>query len=258
MILTEEQNLINIVKSLTGIELSPENDHLITKRLTALKDYFKIARLTEVEVQEISNDSSSRSAAISIVTNNETAFLRDVLPFKFLVDVVQNAQGEINMLSIPASTGQEPYSIAMTLQENSLKHKLIRIDAMDIDKEALEHSLKNGYFKFDLQRGLNEKQISENFELRNNRYFPKEKVLEKINFKTFNILNENLPKYEYDIVFLRNLLIYFDNADKERSVNNVVESLKDGGVIVLGNGERTHHMALREMFWHGLRYYIKE
>ncbi len=256
--MTEENNLITIVKSLTGIELSPENDHLITKRLIALKQYFKIDKLSETEVKKILSDPTAQRVAISLVTNNETAFYRDILPFKFLLEILENNHMKANILSLPASTGQEPYSIAMTICENDLKHKLNRIDAMDIDESALEHSIKNGYFKFDLQRGLSEEQISKNFVLNGNKYFPIESLLEKINFKALNILSAGLNRSEYDITFLRNLLIYFDNTDKQKAVDNVVLSLKEDGVLILGNGERINHISMKEMFWNGLRYYIKE
>ena len=252
------EDFVKFVKEVTGIVLNVADEHLVNKRIKLVKKEFSITDPSQEFYEGVLSDPEKKKKFITLVTNNESAFYRDKLPFEFLKNKVQEYKTPINILSLPCSFGQEPLSIMMSLIECNLDSKIAHISAWDIDDFALHYSTLFGFYKFELERGLSSEQIENFFTLKDKKYFPQPSLIEKIKFEQFNVVSENLPIEKFDIVFLRNLLIYFDDPTKISVLKKVTRALKDNGILILGNGEKTHINALKEHSWNGLVYYVKK
>ena len=180
----------------------------------------------------------------------ETWFFRNKTPFVALADyAVKNLlpktrKGEfVRILSAPCSTGEEPYSIAITLLESGLPAEMFEIDALDISKRALTKARRAIYGKNSF-REVEERVIHNYFDkVRSGRHL-NETVRNQVNFKLSNFLVGSLsphPNY-YDIIFCRNLLIYFNREVQLVALEKLHRSLKEAGVLFVGHAE-TSQMA---------------
>jgi chemotaxis protein methyltransferase WspC len=181
---------------------------------------------------------------IETVVIPETWFFRDREPFVFLSRYVlsewlpKNAGKTLRVLSLPCSTGEEPYSIAIALIEAGLNPRNFTVDAADISKVAIKKARRGIYGKNSFR--------DKNLDFRN-RYFTaagdqyqlNELVKEKVNFIQGNILDRYFlsDKNPYDAIFCRNVLIYFDSAGREQTIQLLNKLLKTQGILFLGHSE---------------------
>ncbi|NJK66306.1 MAG: tetratricopeptide repeat protein [Microcoleus sp. CSU_2_2] len=181
---------------------------------------------------------------IETVVIPETWFFRDREPFVFLSRYVQsewlpkNAGKTLRVLSLPCSTGEEPYSIAIALQEAGLNPINFWIDAADISKVAIKKALRGVYGKNSFR--------DKNLDFRD-RYFTStgdlyqlnESVRRKVNFIQGNILDRYflVSQHPYDVIFCRNVLIYFDEAGRQQTIQLLNRLLKKQGILFLGHSE---------------------
>ncbi|EQC49059.1 methyltransferase CheR, SAM binding domain protein [Bacteriovorax sp. BSW11_IV] len=183
---------------------------------------------------------------INISTNNETYFFRDVKPFKTLTKGImpelleKHKNGMINIWSAAASTGQEAYSILMSIHE-AFGDEILRrsqCEATDISTDALSKAISGEYNGLDVQRGLPIKSLMTYFEqLDGDRWRIKHNIHTKVRFGEFNLLTDFYQNQLYHIVFCRNVLIYQDKENKNKILNNIYKSLRPGGYMLLGSGE---------------------
>jgi len=173
----------------------------------------------------------------------ETWFFRDIKPFQIIYDNIQkellkNKLASVNILSIPCSTGEEPYSIAMYLLDKGLPITSFNIDAVDISHRALKYAEKGIYGKNSFRSNNYHEYREKYFTKKDNFYQLEEKINEKINFNRLNILQgDYLLHGKYDFILCRNLLIYFDTATKEQAFKNLSTFLKDTGLLFIGHSE---------------------
>lgn len=222
-------------------------------------DYYRLeGRLNDLmikydfkSIEELINFFTSRATAvdydnlINIATNNETLFFRDVKPFNALKDeIVEDvlSKRDVKMLRIwsaASSTGQEAYSIAMTISDN-FPNLAFSIDATDISKAAVNKAQSGVYSKLELQRGLPSEykdKFFDNVDATN--WKVKSHIQSKVNFIQLNLLTDNIPVDKYDIVFCRNVIIYFDISNRQLLFEKVEKSMRDYGKLILGSGEST-------------------
>jgi chemotaxis protein methyltransferase WspC len=181
---------------------------------------------------------------INEVTITETWFFRDLVPFTLLTEYVsqvwlQDKPGApLKVLSIPCSTGEEPYSIAITLLEAGLTVDEFKIEAIDINTRVLEMARRGRYGKNSF-RGKTNPDQSPFLEHAGNEYVVSEFVKSAITFRHGNILDKEFRSEigAYDIVFSRNLLIYFDVDTKNTAIRNLHRLLADDGLLFLGHAE---------------------
>ena len=189
--------------------------HAVNQRIKfcnveSIKQYLEIIKSDNAELHEL----------IEEVVIPETWFFRDSAPFKMLINFVQNEwlktkpTSPLRILSMPCATGEEPYSIAMALLDAGLTPSQVYIDAVDIShrniKRCKEASYSNNSF-----RGVTADSKKRFFKLRKDkRYQPDILIRAMVNFNQASILDSNYVTKQppYDIVFCRNLLIYFDNT----------------------------------------------
>lgn len=223
------------------------------------KDYYRLeTRLnTLVKTYEVSSvldvynlyrgrvSPDMHTILINLSTNNETYFFRDKRPFSVLTNdllpklMETRTIAPISIWSAASSTGQEIYSILMQIKDKipALNGRLM-IDASDISTEALTKAKKGNYNGLDIQRGLPITTLMKYFDqLEDESWQINQDILRTPNFFEFNLLSGTYPTLKYDLVFCRNVLIYQNMENKQKIINQLYDSIRPGGYLVLGNGE---------------------
>jgi chemotaxis protein methyltransferase CheR len=187
-----------------------------------------------------------RAILINISTNNETYFFRDLKPFMVLTKNVfpevlaKYPTGSLSIWSAASSTGQEAYSILMSIK-NSLTEDVFsrtQISASDISTEALKRAQSGTYNGLEVQRGLPIALLMKYFsQIEPEVWKIDPTLIQKTRFYEFNLLTGNYQKEIHHIVFCRNVLIYQNAENKKIILDNIYNSLKPGGFLFLGTGE---------------------
>jgi chemotaxis protein methyltransferase CheR len=224
------------------------------------KQYFIVSRLNKLLREEGFESVSAllaavkagqprhiQSAVIDAMTTNETSWFRDRAPFESLAEVVlpeleAKISGTPRMWSSACSTGQEPYTISITLQEYLQKHPtsrlaLSQIIATDISSSVLNEAQTAEYDERIIERGLTEQRKQQFFESVENRWRVKDVIKKRVSFKPQNLLSDYSSLGKFDIIFCRNVLIYFSAERKTDILKRMAASLNEGGYLFLGASE---------------------
>jgi chemotaxis protein methyltransferase WspC len=196
--------------------------------------YFSLLFSNDLEQEELIED----------IVVPETWFFRDYEPFEYLKRHVAGKKSEwskeapLRVLSVPASSGEEPYSIAITLMEAGLMPDDFRIHAVDVSRRALQKAGEALYGPSSF-RGEDNGLRRKYFEEADSMLMVRPEVRGPVRFMHGNVLRENALGLQesYDVVFFRNLLIYLDEASRNLAIQNVGRVLKKGGLLVLGYAE---------------------
>ncbi|TLP35851.1 CheR family methyltransferase [Arcobacter arenosus] len=249
-----------ILYSLTGITLSENKDIMIANRLHKLKRDTKYTGDIEELLKTIETEGNYQKEFINSFTTNKTHFFREDFHFTDLKDRVlpQFAKsGEtIKMYCSASSTGEEPYSMAMTVLETAEElNKNIKatILATDIDTNVLQYAA-NGVYRYSKSSKEFPSWIKPQkyFKRRVQKNLASEEVLIKVKPElqkmcTFQVMNLNDPSYPYeknqfDVIFCRNVLIYFSTVDQNKILRKLFNHLKIGGTLYLGHSENPHDL----------------
>ena len=238
------EKLTGLIYDYCGLNFSnnPETVQLkLNKRLKQLQihtysEYFNF----------LVNNLQEWAEVVECLTINETYFYREEKQLHVFRDVIFRefiSRGEkpVKIWSAACSTGEEPYSIIMnTLDMNEDCLQQIEITATDITNSVLQTASKGTYFNKSLTfRRIPEHWINDYFECDGKYYSVSPNIKERVNFKYLNLLNFNdYPEEQsYDVIFCRNVLIYFDEETIERVVRAFYKALKKGGYLFLGHAE---------------------
>lgn len=168
----------------------------------------------------------------------ETYFMRDKYPFYNLKNYLKNYLGKtnnLNILSCACSTGQEPYSIAMSLIDSGIED--FRISAFDLSDESIKKCKDGVYNEFEVSRGLTEDMRLKYFSANNGIYSARSKVKNYIDFFKGNLMEARQLVGGYDLIFCRNVLIYFEPDEMIQVLNGLKKVLKPEGIMILGSYE---------------------
>lgn len=168
----------------------------------------------------------------------ETYFMRDKYPFYNLRNYLKNYLGKttgLTILSCACSTGQEPYSIAMSLLDASITD--FRISAFDLSEESIKKSRNGVYNEFEVMRGLTEDMRIKYFSNNNGTYTARNNVKSYIDFFKGNLMEARQLVGGYDVVFCRNVLIYFELEEMMQVLEGLKKILKPEALIILGSYE---------------------
>ncbi len=185
---------------------------------------------------------------IEAMTTNETSFFRDIHPFETLRTAVlppliraRAATRSIRIWCAAASTGQEPYSIAMTIREHfpELATWNVQIIATDINATVLARARTGVFRQLEVNRGLPASLLVKHFEKNGADWQIKANIRQMVSFQELNLLDRWPLFTQQDIIFMRNVLIYFDIPTKRELLRRVRESLRDDGYFFLGGAETT-------------------
>lgn len=231
-----------------GIVLGVNKQYLVKSRLAPLMVKFGIDSLAALVEKTLSPmERKLRASVIDAMTTNETLWFRDEYPFKLLKNNVLSelakTQNSLKIWSAASSSGQEPYSIAMSILEfqkknpGSFRHG-VSIVATDISTTMLEHCKYAHYDSLALSRGLSEERKREFFEQGDNGMMKvKDHVKKLVNFRQLNLLNSYSLMGRFDIVFCRNVLIYFSPEIKTQIISQIHDVLNPNGHLFLGASE---------------------
>jgi chemotaxis protein methyltransferase CheR len=237
----------DLVRERSGIVLGSDKHYLVETRLSPLvvaKQLNGIGALVKV-LRE--GESPLHIQVVELMATNETYFFRDGVPFEALHQVVmpmlaesRAASRKIAIWSAACSTGQEPYSIAMLLKEEFSRLNGWKIDilASDISNTVIDRARAGTYSHYEVSRGLPPHML---------KYLTKSgdtssvraDVRDMVHFSQLNLLGTWGQMPVMDVIFMRNVLIYFDTDDKKRVLNRVRQHLQPDGYLFLGGAETT-------------------
>lgn len=232
-----------LLYSEAGISLSENKKTLVTSRLSKRLVEYNLSNYGEyLTIIEGNQSPNEKQIAINLLTTNETYFFREPKHFEFLQKQARSLclnGSTFRVWSAACSNGQEPYSIAMVL-EDILGNRPWEIIASDISTRVLEHAVQ-GLYPIEQAQNIPEFYLK-NYCLRgveeqDGTMLIDQVLTKKIEFIHIN-LNNPLPRMkEFDIIFLRNVMIYFDKEIKTQVVKNMQTMLKPGGYLLIGHSE---------------------
>ncbi len=231
-----------------GIVLGVNKQYLVKSRLAPLMTKFQVASLADLVARTLSpNERQLRAVVIDAMTTNETLWFRDEYPFQLLKNrILPQFKGQrtpLKIWSAASSSGQEPYSIAMSALEyqqskpGSLPAS-VQIIGTDISNTMLEHCRYGHYDSLALARGLSADRKRLFFEAGDDQMLKvKDSVKKLVNFRQLNLLGSYSLMGRFDIIFCRNVLIYFSPEVKKTILSQIHSILNKGGYLLLGASE---------------------
>lgn len=234
----------SFLERVCGILLGDNKEYLVASRLRAIMKEKQLSTLSEL-VKIIEKDTRLREVVVDAMTTNETLWFRDAHPFKILEDRLlpefAGKQQSIDIWCAASSTGQEPYSISMVLEEfkrkNPGKLSTERIMATDISNSAIEAARSGIYDQLALGRGMPKDFLDRYFKSTESGWKIDANISRRVQYRILNLLNSYSLLGRYDIVFCRNVLIYFSSDLKKDILTRIHAQLKPGGYLLLGASE---------------------
>ena len=238
--------LRKLLRDQSGLDLSADKQYLIESRLVPLAKNSNLAGISEL-VQKMKGGSSLLvTQVVEAMTTNETFFFRDKVPFDHFRDVIipdilraRSNRKSIRIWCAAGSTGQEPYSLAMCLREmgTALVGWRIEIVATDLSKEVLEKSKAGIYSQFEVQRGLPIQLLVKYFKQQGELWQINDDIRAMVQHRQLNLLHDFSQLGTFDVVFCRNVLIYFDQETKTNIFGRLAKATAADGYLVLGAAE---------------------
>ncbi len=238
--------LRKFLKDSSGLDLSADKHYLIESRLLPIARKASLPGIAEL-VQKLKGGSTPiANQVIEAMTTNETFFFRDKVPFDHFRDTVmpeilqaRAARRSIRIWCAAGSTGQEPYSLAMCLKEMSaaLAGWRVEILATDLSLEVMEKSKAGLYSQFEVQRGLPIQMLVKYFKQTGELWQISPEIRAMVQHRQINLLHDFSQLGTFDIIFCRNVLIYFDQDTKVNIFRRLAKSMESDGFLALGAAE---------------------
>jgi chemotaxis protein methyltransferase CheR len=239
--------LRKLLRERSGLVLSAEKQYLAESRLLPVARRQSLTTLAElVGKLKIQPNGPLSVEIVEAMTTNETFFFRDKLPFEHFRDTVMPAliaararEKRIRIWCTAASTGQEPYSLAMLLKGMGTKLAGFRVDilATDLSDEVLTRAKAGIYSQFEVQRGLPIQQLVKFFSQVGEAWQIAPEIRAMVQFRPINLLKDFSALGRFDMVFCRNVLIYFDQETKIGVLNRLARQMADDSFLALGAAE---------------------
>jgi len=238
-----------ILKEQSGLNLGEDKQDMLEGKLRPLLRDFSLPTLSHLVLAMMKPEAHHlRSRVAQAVTVQESYFFRDKVPFNYFVDVMlpelmakREKERRIRVWCAAAATGQEPYSLAMELAEadSKLLGWRVEIVATDFVEDALKKARKGLYSQFEVQRGLPVSLLVKYFNKVGNAWEIKPDIRSRVEFRAHNLLDGCQDLGIFDVIFCRNVLIYFDDATKRTILARLASRLAPDGYLVLGAAETT-------------------
>jgi len=227
--------------------LGPDKMYLIESRLAPLARKWNVATIDLLVGQlRSARDPALQRDVVDAMMTNESFFFRDGKPFDqfrqlILPALLQSraAKKSFRIWCAAASTGQEPYTLAMILKEEAAKLAGWRVDIVgtDISHEALERAKAGIYTQFEVQRGLPITLLVKYFKQQGDKWGIAPEIRSAVQYRSFNLLSEFASLGSFDVIFCRNVLIYFDQKTKGQILDRMAKLMPADGVLYLGGAE---------------------
>ena len=236
-----------LLKDKSGLVLTPDKTYLLESRLSPVAKKWGFASIDEMTLK-LSGiaDPKMVNDIIEAMTTNETSFFRDTRPFDIFRDTMlpymrENRPGRrLRIWCAAASSGQEPYTIGMILKELEAQFPGWSYDivATDISHDILEQAKEGLYSQFEVQRGLPIQLLMKYFtQIDGQKWQITDDLKRMIKYQYFNLLDPMAALGKFDIIFCRNVLIYFDEATKGDVLKRMSMQMADDGLLMLGGAE---------------------
>jgi chemotaxis protein methyltransferase CheR len=238
--------LRKLLKDHSGLDLSADKQYLIESRLLPLSRKCGLPGIGDLVQKMKSGSSTIIAQVVEAMTTNETFFFRDKIPFEHFRDSImpellkaRTARKSIRIWCAAGSTGQEPYSLAMSLKEMgaAVAGWRIEIIATDLSQEVLEKSRSGIYSQFEVQRGLPIQLLVKYFKQNGELWQISPDIRAMVQHRQLNLLHDFSQLGTFDVVFCRNVLIYFDQDTKINIFGRLARAMEGDGFLVLGAAE---------------------
>lgn len=239
--------LAKLLHERSGLVVTPEKGYLLENRLQPVARQRGLAGLDDIAAAlRGRRDEKLVKDVVDAMTTNESLFFRDMKPFDQLRDVLlpdlmkaRAGTKRIRIWSAACSSGQEPYSIAMLLTELGAKVAGWRFEivATDLSSEIVAKAKAGVYSQFEVQRGLPIQMLVKYFAQDGDKWRISDKIRTMVQFREYNLLDHPRVLGQFDVVFCRNVLIYFDQPTKGKVLSGIADQIAPDGGLYLGGAE---------------------
>jgi len=239
------------IQSISGIYLDQSKTYLFETRLSTVAEAHGCSSYQEL-YNKAKNDASKKieKQIVDAITTNETLFFRDKGPFellqhKILPEVIDakatksTIKPRIKIWSAASSTGQELYSVAIVIKEllRDSKDYNFNLLGTDISDAAVAQASYGKYNRFEIERGLDKRNLQKYFTLFGDSWKIKDEIRAMVQFKKLNLMQPFSALGKFDIIFCRNVAIYFTLADRKKLFTKLAANLDDNGYLIIGSTE---------------------
>ena len=234
------------LKGVSGVCIEVDKSYLLESKLRPIMQREGIAGFADLlNMIEANRNSRIADQVVQAMTINETHFFRDRIPFDTLRDSLPSLalrrvqDRSLRVWSAACSTGQELYSVAMLIEEQQRLFSGWRVDLVgtDISDAVVAKAKKGNYTQFEVQRGLPVPFLLKYFERQRDEWQVVEQLRRNVTFKQVNLLANFSDLGRFDIIFCRNVLFYFEPAERIRVLTRMGQLLRPDGYLVLGSSE---------------------
>jgi chemotaxis protein methyltransferase CheR len=259
--------IIKYVFDICGIVLGDDKQYLIEQRLTPILKELGCSNFADLATKLRTGITNFliREKILNAITTNETSFFRDEHPYvafreKIMPDMMEQVRirkerpwqrkgPKVMMWSVAASTGQEPYSIAMVISDvvaakgmGLISMEDFGILGTDISSKVLARAMEGRYGSLEVARGLNADMRQRHFLQDKDSYVINDKLRKIVEFKIFNIQDSFTQLGGFDVIFCRNILIYFTDDAKRKILSQFYQILAPSGYLLLGSAENMYNL----------------
>ncbi|MEJ2455739.1 MAG: protein-glutamate O-methyltransferase CheR [Candidatus Thiodiazotropha sp.] len=238
-----------------GIQLGPGKEYLVSSRLAGLLKEAQIDSLGEL-LKRLNSPANSqlKTRVIDAMTTNETFWFRDIGHYILLKETIlsdlnkQRSGGPIRIWSAACSSGQEPYNISMIVEEYESKYgrgRSVQVEATDISSKMLTEARAGVYCGLTVERGLTNEQQKRFFVPKDHCLEVRPEIKRRVTFRALNLASSFQGMGRFDVIFCRNVLIYFANDLKKDIVDRMANILNPGGYLFLGSTESINQLTNR-------------
>ncbi len=253
-ITAEELKVIaQYIHDISGIYLDQSKSYLFETRLSAIAEELGCSSYREL-YNRAKKDAAKKieRQIIDAISTNETLFFRDSGPFellrhKILPEIIDlrtprspRLKTNVKIWSAASSTGQELYSVAMTIREligTQLDNFNFKLLGTDISDNVIKQASYGKYNKFEIERGLPRQTLQKHFTLFGDSWKVKDELRSMVNFRKLNLMLPFAGLGKFDIILCRNVAIYFTLDDRKKLFNKIADSLADDGYLIIGSTE---------------------
>ncbi|MBQ0724265.1 MAG: protein-glutamate O-methyltransferase CheR [Cycloclasticus sp.] len=241
----EFQRFQTFLKVASGISLADNKQYLVNNRLRPLLNEIGVDELDDLlSLIEAMPDDNLTMKVVEAMTTNETFWFRDSLHFHALEQKVVTELGEkgrISLWSAACSTGQEAFSLSLSIDKALRlinKRPTVQIVATDISEKNIDQAKQGVYTDIQLSRGLPNETKIDHFKGVRGGWQIADKHRSRVSFKSLNLINDFSDVGEFDVVFCRNVLIYFSMSTKIDILNRIAQRMKQGAYLFLSSSEQ--------------------
>lgn len=240
------------IHSVSGIYLDQSKSYLFETRLSSIAEKLGCTSYQELYSKARSDGSKTiERQIVDAISTNETLFFRDKAPFellqhKILPEIIDartpsapNLKTPVKIWSAAASTGQELYSIAIIIKElvKDPSRYHFTLLGTDISDAALAQASYGKYNRFEIERGLDQRALQRYFTLFGDSWKIKDEIRSMVSFRKHNLMQPFTALGKFDVIFCRNVAIYFTLEDRKALFNRIADCLADDGFLVIGSTE---------------------